>query len=342
MTDSTPAHLEQRAAAMAGPALLSLRGVGLTMGTRTLLRDLDLDLAAGERLAVVGANGTGKSTLLSVLAGLSEPQAGRVERPADPPGMLFQDGAFWPHMTVAAHLAFVDRHHDPAWRARLIEAFALDNLVASRPEALSGGERLRLGLARALAGKPRWVLLDEPLAQLDRELAVAVREMLPELVDELGAAVVIVSHDADDVLLFGDRVLALTGDGGWWLGDARQALAEPPTAALAALSEHGSVLTTTVGADGRAHFGLGLALEQLDPGREVSAFLDQADVRFAVGDAHALPGSYLAPDRRGGSWVRVDGHLLRCGEARSGLRRGDPVSLHIDGSPRLLLGRRPT
>jgi ABC-type nitrate/sulfonate/bicarbonate transport system ATPase subunit len=89
-----------RARPISAPALL-LEHVAVTAGTRTLVDALDLEVRAGERLIVVGPNGSGKSTLLHALSGLSEPAAGRITRPAGPPGMLFQDGALWPHIRPA-------------------------------------------------------------------------------------------------------------------------------------------------------------------------------------------------------------------------------------------------
>jgi|GEM_PF-603307 len=316
--------------------LLRASGLSLRAGPRLLLQDLELSLAPAEQLVIVGGNGSGKSTLLHVLAGLAEPSAGQVSRPSDPPGMVFQDGAFWPHMSVEAHLAFVDRHDDAPWRERLLDEFALTSLRNKRPASLSGGERLRLGLARALAGRPRWVLLDEPLAHLDRELVGHVRELLPELLAELSAALILVTHDAEDALLFGDRLLSLSGSGGWWLGKARFALESPPTASLAALSERGTVLHAMVGADGNADFGLGLQLDGLPPGQPMSAFLDRAAVSFCgLADAD-VRGRYVAPDRRGSSWVRVDGRLIRVGQGHGPLRRDDEVGLRVHGRPRAL------
>lgn len=148
----------------------------------------------------------------------------------------------------------------------------------------------------------------------------------------------VVTHDADDVLLFGDRLLALAGDGNWWLGSSRAALESPPTAALAALAERGTVLAARADAQGRAHFGLGLMLDELPPGEPVAAFLDEAAVRFASEARGAVAGTYMAPDRRGGSWVRVGARLIRVGQGRGPLRRGDAVNLRIEGRPRLLLG----
>src|SRR5262249_38297248 len=142
-----------RITAIPQPAL-TLDRVALVAGRRTLVRDLSLELAAGERLVLVGPNGSGKSTLLRAVAGLPPPAAGRFVRPAGPRGMLFQEGALWPHMTVERHLAFVDTRGDVAWRERLLQLLQLQPLRRARPETLSGGERVRLALARALAGRP--------------------------------------------------------------------------------------------------------------------------------------------------------------------------------------------
>lgn len=326
--------------------LLAATGLRLASAGRTLIEGLDLALAPGERLAVVGCNGSGKSTLLAALAGLTRPAAGRIVRPAGPPGMHFQDGALWPHLSVAAHLSFVDRHGDRAWRERLLAAFDLDALAQRKPAQLSGGERLRLGLARAFAARPRWVLLDEPLAHVDPEQALALRELLPAFVAELGATLVVVTHDGDDVLLLADRLLALTGDGGWWLGSARTGLEAPPTAALAALSGRGTVLRGVADARGRADLGLGLALEGQPAGAAVVAYLDATALGFASEGPGTVPATWLAPDRRGGAWVSVElrgapsatRRLLRVAEARGSLRRGERVHLRVIGAPRLLKG----
>ncbi|MFT7463785.1 MAG: ABC-type sulfate/molybdate transport systems ATPase subunit [Pseudohongiellaceae bacterium] len=315
---------------------LSVTGLALGYGDGLLVEDLTLTLSRGERLVIVGASGAGKSTLMAVLAGLAEPAAGQLQRPDDPPGMLFQDGALWPHMTVARHVSFVDPHHDQAWQDHLLEVFQLSELRQRRPEQLSGGERLRLGLARALAPRPSWVLLDEPLAHLDPALSASLREKLPLLVAELGATQVTVTHDPDDVLIFGDRLLSLEGKGHWWLGETHEGLEEPPTPALAAFSDRGTILTGRSDDQGRADLGLGLIIEGTTANQELATFLDASAVTFVDEAASSLEGTYLAPDRRGGSWVRCGERLLRCGERESRLRSGDTVRVSIAGLPRVL------
>jgi ABC-type sulfate/molybdate transport systems ATPase subunit len=315
--------------------LLQLEHVALRAGARRLVDDLSLALAAGERLVLVGPNGSGKSTLLRALAGLADPAAGRIRRPPTPPGMLFQDGALWPHMSVERHLQFVDTRRDAAWRERLLDVFGLSALRASRPEALSGGERVRLALARALTDRPAWLLLDEPLAHIDAQFGDTLRSALPVLLDELGATTITVAHDVDDVRLFGERVLCLAGDGSWWCGSAREALERPPTAVLAALSGRGTVLTGVADQNGRADLGLGLSIEGHPAGGRVVAFLDAGQVSFV--EDGPFEGCYAAPDHRGGCWVRVDGRLLRCGVPHRPLQTGDPVRLAVAGAARVLV-----
>ena len=317
--------------------LLSVRDVRLEAGHRTLVSLLSFDLAAGDRLVLVGGNGAGKSTLLSALAGLTEPAAGSIRRPRDPPGVLFQDGGLWPHMTVTEHLEFVDTHNDVPWRKRLLETFDLSSLADHKPEALSGGERLRLSLARSLANRPRWVLLDEPLAHLDPLVVAGVRESLPRLLDELGAASIVVTHDPDDVLHFGDRLISLSGHRGWWAGPARFALDSPPTRDLAAFAGNGTILSTVADHDGHADFGFGLDLTGCSPGEIVEAYLDAAAVRVVDETPHALRGRYVAPDRRGGCYVRVDEKLLHCGESAGPHSAGAQVCVRLEGRVRRLL-----
>ena len=313
----------------------------LRAGAVTLVSDLGFTLAEGETLALVGPNGSGKSTLLAALAGLLRPDAGSIRRPDAPPGMLFQDGALWPHLSVEGHLAFVDRGADPAWRQRLLDEFALQPLRARKPASLSGGERVRLGLARAFAGRPRWLLLDEPLAHVDAHAADRLRALLPALIAELGAASIVVVHEAGDLALFGSRVLCLSGEGPWWLGDTDTALAEPPTPALAALSRAGTVLSGVADPAGRVELGLGLALSGRTPGETVTTFLPAASVTLRA-NGTGTSGSWVGPDPQGGSWVRADGRLLRCAGRPSGLKPGDPVSLAVAGAPRELhLSGRP-
>jgi len=204
--------------------MLRVEGVTLRFGSTVALDDVSIDLAEGERLAVLGPSGCGKSTLLRTIAGL-ETGVGRVVldgndltgTPPDrrPVGLMFQDHVLFPHRTVAGNIGFRLRMEGvPAdERAdRVTELLALVGLegFAQRDVAtLSGGEAQRVALARALAPAPRVLLLDEPLGSLDRHLRARLVAELPDVLAATGTAAVHVTHDHDEAFALGDRVAVM-------------------------------------------------------------------------------------------------------------------------------------
>jgi len=190
-------------------------------------------VAAGETLVLAGESGAGKSTLLRALAGLYDPAAGHIavdgvrwfDRAAGislapdrrSVGWVPQDLALFPHLPVLDNVAFGLRargERGSRARARAREALArvgVADLAARRPGQLSGGQQQRVALARALAGEPRLLLLDEPLSALDLPTRRAVRGELRRLLAELPCTTVLVTHNAVEALLFGDRIAVLEG-----------------------------------------------------------------------------------------------------------------------------------
>jgi osmoprotectant transport system ATP-binding protein len=197
-------------------------------GTRTL-DDVTLAVREREFLAIVGASGAGKSTLLRLINRLADPSDGvvRVEgedvRTLDPIalrrriGYVFQDIGLFPHMTVAENIAITPRliGWDPAQRtARVNELIDLVRLDRARhrdrfPHQLSGGERQRVGVARALAARPRIVLMDEPFGALDPITRDALGRDVRGLHDELGLTTVMITHDALEAVLLADRIVVM-------------------------------------------------------------------------------------------------------------------------------------
>jgi iron(III) transport system ATP-binding protein len=206
---------------------LELQGVAKAFGRVRVLDGIDLAMAAGERVAVLGVSGVGKTTLLRLVAGLDLPDAGQivldgevVSRPRwglaphrRSVGYAFQRSALWPHMTVASNVAF-GMHRLPAAdrRARVADLLArleLDGLGDRYPDQLSGGQSRRVALARALAPEPALLLFDEPLTNLEGPLR---ERLLGEIADQAArtaATVLYVTHDRDEAERAAPRRLRL-------------------------------------------------------------------------------------------------------------------------------------
>jgi ABC-type sugar transport system ATPase subunit len=206
-------------------ASLDVEGVSRRYRDVEALREISLSVAPGELVAVLGASGSGKSTLLRTIAGLEDPDGGRVLiGGADQTGvapvergvaMVFQSFALFPHLTVERNIAFgmrARREPKRAVVARVREtagALGLEGLLDRRPGELSGGERQRVALARALAARPRVLLLDEPLSNLDAQLRVSTRAEIRRVQEETGVTALYVTHDQGEALALGHRVAVL-------------------------------------------------------------------------------------------------------------------------------------
>jgi sn-glycerol 3-phosphate transport system ATP-binding protein len=206
-------------------ATLELQGLRKSFGLIDVLQGIDLALADGEMLVIVGASGCGKSTLLRLVAGLERPTAGRVvlgERDVtnlDPAerdiAMVFQNYALYPHMTVFDNMAYGLRIRGltrQEIRARVDEAaglLGLGALLARKPRQLSGGQRQRVAMGRAIVRHPKLFLFDEPLSNLDAKLRLAMRAEIRRLQRRLGVTSLFVTHDQVEAMTLGDRLLVL-------------------------------------------------------------------------------------------------------------------------------------
>ncbi|MDX1999702.1 MAG: ABC transporter ATP-binding protein [Thermoanaerobaculia bacterium] len=198
-----------------------------------VLRDLDLDLVAGEALAVIGPSGSGKSTLLHILGTLDRPSSGSVTIGGLDPftlpepelarfrnrevGFVFQDHHLLPQYTALENvliptLPFRRKGEDPEpWARELLGRVGLEKRLAHRPAELSGGERQRVAVARALIHRPRLLLADEPTGNLDEAAATGVADLLFELQRELGAVLVLVTHSLELAARFPRRCRLASG-----------------------------------------------------------------------------------------------------------------------------------
>ncbi|MCA1432179.1 ABC transporter ATP-binding protein [Bradyrhizobium sp. BRP20] len=206
----------------AGQPLLRIEGVAKTFGTFRAVDGVSLDIKAGEFFALLGPSGCGKTTLLRMLAGFEAPDEGRIllggkdiaqalphERPIN---MMFQNYALFPHLSVRDNIAFGLKRAgmpraDIATRvAEMVALVKLEGLEKRKPDQLSGGQRQRVALARALARRPQLLLLDEPLAALDKKLRENTQAELMELQRRLGMTFIIVTHDQEEAMTMASRI----------------------------------------------------------------------------------------------------------------------------------------
>ncbi len=200
---------------------LRIRGLTKRYPSLTVLDGLDLDVAQGSLVALLGASGCGKTTLLRLVAGFDRPDGGTVELDgatiaADGThvhperrriGVVPQEGAVFPHLSAAANVGFgLRRGRRRARVEQMLELVGMGGLGSRMPHELSGGQLQRVALARALAPEPALVLLDEPFAALDTGLRAAVRQQVREAVKAVGATAVLVTHDQEEALSMADEV----------------------------------------------------------------------------------------------------------------------------------------
>lgn len=325
-------------------------------GTFTL--DVDLDVAAGEIVAILGPNGAGKSTLLGAISGLIRPTSGRVtvagrvvaQRTASarvfvPPerrriGLLSQDPLLFPHLSAIENIAFGQRvqgrpRADAKRDAReWLNAVGLAGLGDRRPAALSGGQRQRVAIARALAARPDVLLLDEPLAALDVQTATHIRRLLSERLTATGTTAIVVTHDVLDAIVLADRCAIVNAGRIIDDGPKARVLGHPKTQFIAALAGVNLLEGVSDGAagvvrpDGRAIRGHVMG-GPIAAGRPASAVFSPSAVSISAPRAAAARGA----DRTDGNRWSATIEALEPSAAGVRVRAREIPEMVIDVSP---------
>jgi putrescine transport system ATP-binding protein len=219
--DSQPASVNKSAE----PSFIRIEGVTKKFGSFTAVNSVTLEIEKGEIFSLLGGSGCGKTTLLRMLAGFEEPTAGRIyidgqdmtdlppyERPVN---MMFQSYALFPHMTVAKNIAYGLKHERMTAAQRddrvgnMLDLVQLTDLAARKPHQISGGQRQRVALARALARQPKLLLLDEPLAALDKKLREHTQFELMDIQDKTGTTFIVVTHDQEEAMTLSSRLAVM-------------------------------------------------------------------------------------------------------------------------------------
>lgn len=229
----------------AEPGTVRLSGVSKAFGDTVAVKDLDLDVAAGEFVSMLGPSGSGKTTVLRMIAGFEEVDAGRIElggvdvtrvsphRRAV--NTVFQDYALFPHMTIAENVAYGLRIRGESKSTRVervrnsLQKVRLERVADRKPSQLSGGQRQRIALARALIMEPQVLLLDEPLGALDKQLREEMQIELKQIQRDIGITFIFVTHDQEEALTLSDRVAVFNNGKIEQVGTAREVYEYPQT-----------------------------------------------------------------------------------------------------------------
>jgi putative spermidine/putrescine transport system ATP-binding protein len=224
---------------------VTLKAVAKNYGTVAALRTLDLEIAQGEFLTLLGPSGCGKTTTLRLIAGFVEPSAGRILFGGDdvtdlPPqkreiGMVFQDYALFPHMTIADNIGFalvergIQREKIRSRVGELLDLIRLPSVGERFPAQLSGGQQQRVAVARAVAHSPRVLLMDEPLGALDLKLREAMQAEISAIQRALKITTVYVTHDQAEAMSMSDRIAVMNDGRIEQMGSASEIYDRPST-----------------------------------------------------------------------------------------------------------------
>ncbi len=220
--------------------MIEVKNISKSFGDLEVLRDVSMDVRDGEKLAIIGRSGSGKSVLMKHLVGLLDPDSGHVHVDGQDLccipyeelrvlrkrfGVLFQGGALFDSMTTFGNIAFPLRYFSSLTDSEIdhrvqecLDLVRLSDVGPKNPSELSGGMRKRVALARAIAMEPQYILYDEPTSGLDPETSNTINELINHLAEELNVTSVVITHDMHSVLEVADRVAFLHGKDLEWIG----------------------------------------------------------------------------------------------------------------------------
>jgi spermidine/putrescine transport system ATP-binding protein len=282
--------------------LLSIRNLAKRFGNREVLRNVSLEVAAGEFLTILGESGSGKTTLLRMIAGFEQPDSGEIWMGGErleglppykrPVNTVFQSYALFPHFSVFENVAYGLRALGTAKSeipTRVEQALAMVKMTEyakSAPARLSGGQQQRVALARALVNRPQVLLLDEPLSALDANLRRQMQLELKSLQREVGITFIFVTHDQEEAMALSDRIALLRAGGLEQVATPREIYSCPATTYVAQFIGQTNLLHADV-SGGMAHAGtLAWRANSSSPGPAVFSVRPEC-IRLASGTSSA-------------------------------------------------------
>jgi len=245
-----------------GDTAVSIRSVLKRFGAVTALDHVSLDIKRGEFFSLLGPSGCGKTTLLRIIGGFEDPDAGEIliggrNAAADPPykrrtNMIFQHLALFPHLTVTQNIAFglemkkVPRPEIDRKVADILKLVRLDDYGRRKIDELSGGQRQRIAIARALVNEPEVLLLDEPLGALDLQLRLQMHDELRRIHREIGSTFILVTHDQGEAITLSDRIAVMENGRIVQLGLPNDIYYRPKSRFVASFIGHANFITGEV------------------------------------------------------------------------------------------------
>ncbi|MFC5219416.1 ABC transporter ATP-binding protein [Streptomyces coerulescens] len=348
--------LEKTAEATATQAAtVEFRGLRREFGSTVALDGLDLTVQPGELLALLGPSGCGKTTALRMLAGFEHPDSGQVlvdgeDVTAIPAhrrdaGMVFQSYSLFPHLSALDNVAFglrmrkVRTAERRARAAELLELVGLADKGERYPHELSGGQQQRIALARALALRPRVLLLDEPLSALDAKVRLTLREEIRRLQRELGITTLFVTHDQEEALSMADRVAVMRSGRLEQCAAPAELYGRPATAFVAEFVGTMSRIPGTLVDGGVEVLGRRLPFDGDAPSvSEVDVLVRPEAVRVSAddaSDAHVVATSFL------GATTRLTVRLTDGTEVKADLPAHEGAALGAGAAVSVSLPERP-
>ncbi len=353
------------------PALpIGIRHVAKAYGKVRALDDVSLDVRSGEFLTLLGPSGSGKTTLLMVLAGFTRPDGGSLtfgeaEMIRTPPhrrdvGMVFQNYALFPHMSVAENVGYplrlrrVGKAEAAERIARALDLVQLGGFGERRIDQLSGGQKQRVALARAIVFEPRILLMDEPLSALDKKLRERMQIEIRRLHEMLGMTTVYVTHDQREALTMSDQIAVINHGRLMQLDTPERIYERPANRFVADFIGESSFLAVERAGDGVTLRGAPLKIDSAAPAaKDLLLMLRPERVRIAPPEGDAAMNRFagvvrdivyqgdsylLYADLPGGEEVAVRGVLRR--ETFSALpKAGEPVTLGVSAADAVLVAR---